>query len=162
MQIAEAKSKVSYPIGCVRGKDIALQNSGKTDCDDDFEAQRTAINRYMDEIIGTPNRQLGKCAGIGGTITTLAALSLGMREYDRDEIEKAVLNKSEVERLIVALSTMGTERKLNPLLRERHDVIMYGAAVLAHAMELFGIEEVHARDRDGLDGYMQYVTEHLL
>ena len=29
MQIAEAKSKVSYPIGCVRGKDIALQNSGK-------------------------------------------------------------------------------------------------------------------------------------
>lgn len=39
---------------------------------------------------------------------------------------------------------------------------MYGAAVLAHAMELFGIEEVHARDRDGLDGYMQYVAEHLL
>ena len=131
-------------------------------CDDDFEAQRTAINRYMDEIIGTPNRRLGKCAGIGGTITTLAALSLGMREYDRDEIDKAVLNKFEVERLIVALSTMGAERKLNPLLRERHDVIMYGAAVLAHAMELFGIEEVHARDRDGLDGYMQYVTEHLL
>lgn len=39
---------------------------------------------------------------------------------------------------------------------------MYGAAVLAHAMELFGIEEVRARDRDGLDGYMRYVTEHLL
>lgn len=37
MQIAEAKSKVSYPIGCVRGKDIALQNSGKTDCDDDLK-----------------------------------------------------------------------------------------------------------------------------
>lgn len=162
MQIAEAKSKVSYPIGCVRGKDIALQNSGKTDCDDDFETQRTAINQYMDEIIGTPNRRLGKCAGIGGTITTLAALSLGMREYDRDEIDKAVLNKSAVEQLIVGLSSMGAERKLNPLLRERHDVIMYGAAVLAHAMELFGIEEVHARDRDGLDGYMQYVTEHLL
>ena len=148
MQIAEAKSKVSYPIGCVRGKDIALQNSGKTDCDDDFETQRTAINQYMDEIIGTSNRRLGKCAGIGGTITTLAALSLGMREYDRDEIGKAVLNKSEVERLIVALSTMGKERKLNPLLKERHDIIMYGAAVLAHAMELFGIEEVHARDRE--------------
>ena len=104
------------------------------DCDDDFEAQRTAINQYMDEIIGTPNRWLGKCVGIGGTITTLAALSLGMREYDRDEIEKAVLNKSEVEQLIVGLNSMGAERKLNPLLRERHDIIIYGAAVLAHAM----------------------------
>ena len=116
----------------------------------------------MDEIKGRPYRRLGKCSGIVGTITTLAALSLGMREYDRDEIEKAVLNKSEVEQLIVGLSTMGAERKLNPLLKERYDIIMYGAAVLAHAMELFGIEEVHARDRDGLDGYMQYVTEHLL
>lgn len=111
MQIAEAKSKVSYPIGCVRGKDIALQNSGKTDCDDDFETQRTAINRYMDEIIGTPNRRLGKCAGIGGTITTLAALSLGMREYDRDEMERLFLIKSEVESVDCRIKHNGQGKK---------------------------------------------------
>lgn len=161
MQIAKQDSKVSYPIGCVRGRDIALRNSGKKDCDDCFEAQRAAINEYMDALIGARQDKIGRCAGIGGTITTLAAFSLGMREYDRDRIGDASLTKNEVERLIAELSALGEKRKQNPLLRERHDVILYGASILAHAMAIFGIDEVRAGDCDGLDGYMRYAAEQL-
>ncbi len=82
-----------------------------------------------------------KCAGIGGTITTLLLLFRSVCvNMTAMKSKKAVLNKSEVEQLIVGLSSMGAERKTKPAAQREHDVIMYGAAVLAHAMERSGLK----------------------
>ena len=95
------------------------------------------------------------CTGVGGTITTLGALAQGLETYDKSRVHGTLLTREKLEELIGVLSRMGGGRKLLPLLTVRHDVILYGAAILAAAMDLNGIAELTVSTRDGLEGYLE-------
>ena len=96
--------------------------------------------------------------GVGGTITTLAALSLGLETYDAHAVENSALTIESIERLMRSLFDIGDEKRRQiPLLAKRHDVIIPGALVLLYAMRGMGIRTLHPSNADGMEGYRKYI-----
>ena len=165
MQLVTGNYRQSFPIGCVRGRDIALFKTGAADCDDGFPSQREAIRRRVRALtlgILPEKACFERCVGVGGTITTLGALALDLTAYDKRIVHGKTLTRAKLEELIDLLLTLGEARRGVPLLKNRHDVILYGAAILAAAMDLLEIQELTVSTRDGLDGYLEAAVSGLL
>ena len=96
--------------------------------------------------------------GVGGSITTIGALSAGLTEYDSSIVNNAVLTKQSVETMIYDLEAMGERREAHPLLAQRHDVILYGAVILAFLIDLLDINSIVVSDRDGMEGYLMALS----
>jgi exopolyphosphatase/guanosine-5'-triphosphate,3'-diphosphate pyrophosphatase len=92
--------------------------------------------------------------GLAGTVSTLAALDLGLVEYDRDALHHHVLSRLAVDRWCRDLGAETVaERALRPgMTRGREDVIFGGALVLREAMRFFAFEECLVSESDILEG----------
>ena len=159
MQVVTADFGVSFRAGCVRCGDIARAVTGANDCDTDACAQRAAVEEYMDGEIKLPEMNVGSLVGVGGTITTLAALKAGLKGFSREVVDNVVLSKWDIEALISSLIEMGERRRLHPLLTERHDVILYGAYILRRALDLIGAESLGVSCADGMEGYFRLLKD---
>lgn len=87
--------------------------------------------------------------GVSGTCTTLAAVSLGMSEYDSSRIHGLVLPLAEIERLqaaFLATDTAGRSRMpgLHP---KRADVIVAGTAVVLRVLARYRRDSLRIADR---------------
>ena len=109
-----------------------------------------------------PRIRITDWIGVGGTITTLAALSLGLEEYDEHAVESILLTRERIELLSKKLHEAGDgARSRHPLLTKRHDVIVPGTLVLLYAMQGMGIRALHPSKADGLDGYYKYICQNM-
>jgi exopolyphosphatase/guanosine-5'-triphosphate,3'-diphosphate pyrophosphatase len=92
--------------------------------------------------------------GLAGTITTVAAVEIGLAEWDRDAIHHFRLTKDAAEDVFRTLATESLEdRKHNPGLEEqRADVIVGGCCVLVAVFRHFGFDECLVSEADILDG----------
>lgn len=92
--------------------------------------------------------------GVAGTITTVAAVELGLPEYDRDAIHHFVLEKDAVEDVFRTLATEPLDDRIhNPGLESaRADIIVGGAAILAAVMRWTEAAEMVVSESDILDG----------
>lgn len=158
MQVVTNDLGVSFRAGCVRCGDIAREAVCAPDCDTLWREQREAVIRYMDSIWELPELSFSRLVGVGGSITTLAALKQGLTVFSAEMVNRAVLTAEDVEELIEKLVRMGAQRKLHPLLESRHDVILYGAFILHHAMERLGASEMGVSCSDGMEGYLQVIS----
>jgi exopolyphosphatase/guanosine-5'-triphosphate,3'-diphosphate pyrophosphatase len=95
-----------------------------------------------------------RLVGLAGTVTTVAAIELGLAEYDRDRIHHFVLTHDAAEDVFRTLATEPRARRVhNPGLEEaRADVIVGGAIVLVTVMRHFGFDECLVSEADILDG----------
>ena len=167
-QIVRPGSRESWPIGCVRAKDLAPYA--------DLASITDTLYPILSGIFGPPElderhdrpvlsaeRQLvqDSLLGVGGTITTLALLCEGKDSFapwtEGKRIElfslRAVLN---------ALDHMGdAERAKMPLLKDRHDVILHGGVILQYLLEQLHSTRIHATLSDGLDGYALHLINTL-
>ncbi|MFW5982043.1 MAG: Ppx/GppA family phosphatase [Halanaerobiaceae bacterium] len=102
-----------------------------------------------------------KVLGLGGTITTLAAIDLSLEEYQPEKIESYLLKKKTIVEIIKSLSNMiNIERqKVKGLQPGRADVIIAGSVVLESIMELFNIDEIMASEYDLLYGVIFKMRE---
>ncbi|MCR5611541.1 MAG: hypothetical protein K6F68_06935 [Clostridiales bacterium] len=160
MQVVTRDFGASFRAGCVRCSDIAREKSGASSPDEDPLAQRQAVNEYIDGIFSLPEFAVGRLVGVGGTITTLAALEAGLRDFDARTVENTVLTPDSLEKLIARLIEEGGARREHPLLRERHDVILYGAYILAYALKKLNAYELSVSCADGMEGYLMKVKNH--
>lgn len=158
MQVVTDEFGVSFRAGCVRCGDIARDAVGVSGCDARRNEQRAAVNAYMDGIWRLPGACFSRIVGVGGTITTLAALKAGLTEFSAEKVNAVTLDPDDVERLISRLAEMGEARKEHPLLRERHDVILYGAYIFHHAMRLLGVSEASVSCADGMEGFLRVIS----
>ncbi len=148
---------VSAPMGCVRAKDICDKES-----DGSYESMREAVFRACEGLFRFPRIRITDWIGVGGTITTLAALSLGLEEYDEHAVESTLLTRERIELLSKKLYEAGDgARSRHPLLTKRHDVIVPGTLVLLYAMQGMGIRALHPSKADGLDGYYKYICQNM-
>ena len=148
---------VSAPMGCVRAKDICDKES-----DGSYESMREAVFKACEGLFRFPRIRITDWIGVGGTITTLAALSLGLEEYDEHAVESTLLTRERIELLSKKLHEAGDgARSRHPLLTKRHDVIVPGTLVLLYAMHGMGIRALHPSKADGLDGYYKYVCQNM-
>lgn len=159
MQIVTESIGASFRAGCVRCGDIARKATGAPDCDTAWRDQRAAVVRYMDGIVKLPDIAIRSLVGVGGTITTLAALRAGLTDFSAEAVEKTVLTREDVDRLIERLAAMGPARREHPLLTKRHDVILYGAYILHHAMELIGAFSMRVSCEDGMEGFLRIIND---
>lgn len=134
---------VSTPIGAVKLNDK---------CKDD---EKDAEN-YLSKTFGEFEFK-GEIIGIGGTITTLGAMSLGLSTYQKEFVHGYVLTLSEVERLIEKLSCTSVDErmKLFPVLpAKRASVILSGALLLRYIMKKYNLPSVRLSDSDNTEGYL--------
>ncbi len=153
-QIASGTYRASYPMGCVRAKDFVLAKTA----DRSFLTQRRALELKLYELAGRPSQKMDTWTGVGGSITTIGALSAGLTEYDSNIVNDTVLTKEGVEAMISGLEAMGECRAAHPLLAQRHDVILYGAVILAFLIDLLDINSINVSDRDGMEGYLMALS----
>lgn len=92
--------------------------------------------------------------GIGGTVTTLAAMDQELAVYDIDRVHGYKLNKNSVDYLLQKLISVGLEdrRRMSGLQRERADIIPAGALILKTVMEELARDFIMVSEHDNLDG----------
>jgi exopolyphosphatase/guanosine-5'-triphosphate,3'-diphosphate pyrophosphatase len=92
--------------------------------------------------------------GVSGTVTSLAALELGLEEYDRERVHGHVLTLEAVEVQLARLVAMPLEeRKFLPALDPgRAPVIVAGATIVREVLRRYGLASLRASERDLLHG----------
>jgi exopolyphosphatase/guanosine-5'-triphosphate,3'-diphosphate pyrophosphatase len=92
--------------------------------------------------------------GVAGTVTSLAALDLGLVEYDPDRVHGHRLGREGVERQLERLAALplAERREVPGLEPERAPVIVAGAAILLEVMRDLELPEIEVSERDLLDG----------
>jgi exopolyphosphatase/guanosine-5'-triphosphate,3'-diphosphate pyrophosphatase len=144
---------VSVDIGCVRMTERHLRGDPPTPAE--VAAARADIGAALDlvaaTIAGTDARTL---VGLAGSVTTVAALALGLDAYDAGRIHHARIGAGQVgEQTARLLAQSRAERaRLGVMHPGRVDVIGGGALVLEAIMARFGFREVLASEHDILDG----------
>jgi exopolyphosphatase/guanosine-5'-triphosphate,3'-diphosphate pyrophosphatase len=98
----------------------------------------------------TPQRVIG----VAATVTTLAALDLGLAEYDRERVHGHLLPAAAVDAQLKRLAALPLEerRRVPALEPERAPVIVAGATIVREAMRALSAESLEASERDLLHG----------
>ncbi len=98
-----------------------------------------------------------KFIGVGGTVTTLAAVREQMSAYEPSVINGYELTLNDIESLYNRLNALSPEerRKLPGLVPGREDVILFGTLIFATFMNCCGFEKVIASDRGLRFGYLK-------
>ena len=92
--------------------------------------------------------------GVAGTITSIAALDLGLEEYDPDKVHGHRLSREGVAAQLERLASvpLAERREIPALDPDRAPVIVAGTVILSEALDHFGLEGLEASERDILDG----------
>jgi len=92
--------------------------------------------------------------GVAGTVTSLAALDLGLAVYDPGRVHGHRIGRAAAARELARLAAMTvSERAAIPVLEPgRAAVIVAGAVILDTVLETYGLDGIEASERDILDG----------
>jgi len=106
-------------------------------------------------------RQVDAGIGVAGTITTLVANHLGLREYRTDLVHGRELSLATVEAAIRAFRslTSGARALLPGIEPGREDVILAGALIAREVCRLFALSTVLCSEADILEGAILSLAE---
>jgi exopolyphosphatase / guanosine-5'-triphosphate,3'-diphosphate pyrophosphatase len=156
----EVERAVSVDIGCVRMTERHLPGDPPTPAQvGAAEADITAaVDRALDAVGVAPTHgdaaAVRTLVGLAGSVTTVAALALGLEVYDPARTHRARVSRAEVAKVTADLLAATREQRLStPVMHPgRADVIGAGALILRVIMERSGAPEVIASEHDILDG----------
>jgi len=137
LQVVGAELRTSLNIGCVR----LTERYG-----DDVEAVRAYVRGLL------PAADVERAIGVAGTVTTVAALDLGLTEYDPDRIHEHRISVEGVAEQTARLAAMTVAERAEIVEPGRAPVIVAGAAILAEILDFYGLDSIQASERDILDG----------
>jgi exopolyphosphatase/guanosine-5'-triphosphate,3'-diphosphate pyrophosphatase len=143
----------SMDVGCVRMTERHLKSDPPTGAQ--IEATVTDLREALEVAAAeVPVRAAAAFVGVAGTVTTIAAIALGLPAYDPDAIHGSLISYDRVADVTARLLAMThDERAALPVMHPgRVDVIGGGALVLRTVMEFVGASEVVASEHDILDG----------
>jgi exopolyphosphatase / guanosine-5'-triphosphate,3'-diphosphate pyrophosphatase len=118
-----------------------------------------AVVAHVDPLL--PDLWPSSAVGVAGTVTTLAALDLGLEEYDRERVHGHVLTRDAVELQLARLASLPLDerRRLPALDPDRAPVIVAGAAIVRALMYRYELETLRASERDLLHGAARAAAE---
>ena len=137
LQLVGTDLRVSLDIGCVRlterfGEDVA------------------AVREYVRGLL--PEASAERAVGVAGTVTTIAALDLGLDEYDPERIHGHRIASEAANEQLARLAAMPVEARAEIVEPGRAPVIVAGAAILAEILAFYALEGIEASERDILHG----------
>jgi exopolyphosphatase/guanosine-5'-triphosphate,3'-diphosphate pyrophosphatase len=144
----------SVDVGCVRLTEKLLLNDPPRP--EELTAAIGLTDDYLEDVV----RELPLVSeartlvGVAGTITTVAAVELGLITYDRSQIHHYHLSREAAEDVFRTLATESRDERIhNPGLEPaRADVIVGGCCVLVAIFRRFGFDEMIVSEADILDG----------
>jgi exopolyphosphatase/guanosine-5'-triphosphate,3'-diphosphate pyrophosphatase len=94
--------------------------------------------------------------GTSGTVTTVAASFLGLRRYDRNKVDGLRMSSDQIDQVIRDYLALGPEgRRTDPRIgRDRHALIMSGAAILQALMRIWPTDQLSVADRGLREGLL--------
>jgi exopolyphosphatase/guanosine-5'-triphosphate,3'-diphosphate pyrophosphatase len=137
LQVVGTDLRVSLDIGCVRlterfGEDIA------------------AVREHVRSLL--PAADAERAVGVAGTVTTIAALDLGLEEYDPERIHGHRISSDAANEQLSRLAAMPVEARAKIVEPGRAPVIVAGAAILAEVLAFYALDGIEASERDILHG----------
>ncbi|MFJ1897427.1 MULTISPECIES: exopolyphosphatase [unclassified Streptomyces] len=148
----------SVDIGCVRMTERHLARDGAVidpPTPEAADAIRSDVAAALD-LAGrsVPLTGAGTLVGLAGTVTTVAAMALGLEEYDSAAIHHSRVSLERVREITGRLlsSTHAERAAIGAMHPGRVDVIASGALILLAVMERTGAREVVVSEHDILDG----------
>ena len=149
-----AEASVSVDMGCVRITERFFDHDPPRP--EELSSALSVIDLYLDDVLRLVPQapEAATVVGLAGTVTTAAAVEIGLATYDRDAIHHFELTRSAAEDVFRTLATEPlADRVHNPgLERERADVIVGGMCVLVALYRKLGLERVLVSEADILDG----------
>jgi len=145
-ELVTLHSRTSLDVGAVRLTERYLHSDQPTD--DELEACAQYVRTVLPPLDAT------SVVGVAGTITTLAALDLGLDEYDRERVHGHELSLAGVERQLERLAALPLEqrREVPALEPERAPVIVAGAVIAREVLAAYGLGAYRVSEHDILDG----------
>ncbi|MFE5732240.1 exopolyphosphatase [Streptomyces sp. NPDC056528] len=143
----------SVDIGCVRLTERHVRHDPPTA--EEAEAIRADVRAALDLAAGTvPIGTADTLVGLAGSVTTVAAIALGLPEYDSEKVHHSRISAEQVAEVTDRLlASTHDERAAIPVIHPgRVDVIVAGALVLREIVERVGAREVVVSEHDILDG----------
>ena len=106
-----------------------------------------AISADLSRIDGRPPPDV--LVAMGGAVTNLTAVKLGLATYDPDAVQGAVLDRAEVDRQIERYRSRDADARRGTvgLQPKRADVILAGACIVRTVMEKLGQQTLTVSDR---------------
>ena len=149
----DVEAAVSEDIGCVRMTERHLRSDPPSQAE--ISAAVANIDAAIhDALSATRFDRADRVIGLAGSVTTVAALALGLPEYDSRRIHGSRIPRSQVHAVTMQmLEATRLQRASEPVMHPgRVDVIGGGALVLDRILELGGFGEVVVSEHDILDG----------
>ena len=139
---------VSLDMGSVRFTERFVRTDPPTR--DEIDACARAAHALLEPLDMAPQQAIG----VAGSVTTLAALDLGLESYDRARVDGHLLSRegarAQLDRL--AALPLAQRREVPALEPERAPVIVAGAVILVETLVHFGLDAIEVSERDILDG----------
>ncbi|NCM97030.1 MAG: Ppx/GppA family phosphatase [Rhodobacterales bacterium] len=147
---------ISVPLG------VATLKDQFTDVQDDT-ARFALMSWYFEEKLASfspynsENARAGfQIIGTSGTVTTIAASFLGLRRYDRAKVDGLHMSSDQIDTVIHEYLSLGPEgRRSDPRIgRDRHSLIMSGAAILQALLRIWPTDRLSVADRGLREGLL--------
>ena len=144
VQVVGGEVRDSLDVGCVRmteryGEDVV------------------AIRAHVRGLL--PQARPARAVGVAGTVTTIAALDLGLEQYDPERIHGHEISREAVAEQTARLSALTVEERARIVEPGRAPVIVAGAAILWEILDAYGLDAITASERDILHGAALAATE---
>jgi exopolyphosphatase/guanosine-5'-triphosphate,3'-diphosphate pyrophosphatase len=142
----EVFSSTSMDVGCVRVTERFLVSDPPKP--EELVAAAAAVRALL------PGSNATSAIGVAGTITTLAALDLGLEEYDPERTHGHRIARAAVAEQLDRLAGMTLAERLDvPGIEPgRAPVIVAGLVILREVLDAYGLDEIEASERDILHG----------
>ncbi len=151
----DPEAMLSIDIGCVRLLERHLSSDPPTA--GEVAALRVDVREHLEKVFEVLDPSTARrVVGVAGTVTTVAALTLGLDVYDPERIHHAEIAAPGIhetaERLVAM--TIAERAALPVMARGREDVIAAGGLVMDEICATFGFERMIASESDILDGVL--------
>lgn len=145
---------ISTDMGSVRFSEKYIESDPPLP--EELLACLSVAETHLDDVVREVPIVLGarQLVGLAGTVSTAAAVEIGLAEYDRDQIHHFRLDRAAIEDVYRTLVTEPRDdRAHNPGLEPgRVDTIVGGMCILARIVRYFDAEDVLVSESDILDG----------
>ncbi len=154
---SEPEGLISLDMGCVRTTEQYLESDPPTPEELSQAVQMARLHLTDADRVIPDAHETKTLIGLAGTVTTVAAVEMGIPEYDPDKIHHFRLSREAAEDVFRTLATESTEKRShNPGLEPgRVDVIVGGTAVLVSVMRHYEFDEMLVSEADILDGLVR-------
>ena len=149
---------LSVKLGCVLMTERHLREDPPTEseliaCFVDAQRELAQVKTMLQ------GRQPRTVVGLAGTVTSLAAVALGVSEYDPAKTHRARLSRQRLEAAFARVASVTADERRGLLIQpERAEVIVGGAAVLVTILRDLHVDELVVSETDILDGLVMSIA----